>query len=589
MSNMLDNPTIERLYRYGLIFSIVALTYLLLLRWDATEQSTPNVYDYDTEDVTATQEFSSQPLVSSPVAPRQNGPEEEEPFIAIPDSATSVLQSSELGEEELEHQLQGASADIGNGTLNLSISLHDGAIIRSELLDFPVAIDSEKPVRLLNKIGTYNYYARTGWLDQVNGNRSVQLSSPIVLQQPATDDSGTRSILLSQTTTDDSLEIRTRYSLKAGSHSVLVSQQIINTSDEPRLLRPVLRMYRNDVVPEGRALAPAAFTGIAWYTDDDPYNKVDIDEIAEDTLYRDYTVEARGGWIAMVQHYFTSAWIPAPDAEHLYQVGYRDSIGNYARVVGQPQSVAANSSIDYDAQFYSGPKDPHVLKDLANGLDLTVDYGWLWWIGQPIYEMTRWLQGIFGNWGIAIIFMTAIIKLLIYPLSAAGFRSMAKMRMIAPQVTQINDRYKGDRTKIAQETMDLYKKTGVNPLGGCLPLLVPLPIFLALYWVLQESVELRHAPFILWIQDLSAPDPYFVLPILMGISMWVTQKLSPSPATMDPMQKRMLEFMPVVFALFSLWFPAGLVLYWFINNLLSIAQQWWIYRQLEKEGLRPAK
>ena len=243
-------------------------------------------------------------------------------------------------------------------------------------------------------------------------------------------------------------------------------------------------------------------------------------------------------------------------------------------------SVAPGATGVWESQFYAGPKDQKRLEEIAPNLNLTIDYGFLWWIAIPLFALLDWMHELVGNWGLAIILLTVVVKAVLYPLSAAGYKSMANMRRVAPQLKKIQERYSNDREKLSREMMALYKKEGANPLGGCLPMLLPMPIFIALYWVLFESVELRQAPFMLWIDDLAQMDPYFILPLLMGASTYMMQSLNPQVG--DPMQQKMMKMMPIMFTVLFLFFPAGLVLYWLVNNLLSIAQQQFVYRQAEK-------
>ncbi len=287
--------------------------------------------------------------------------------------------------------------------------------------------------------------------------------------------------------------------------------------------------------------------------------------------------------MALIQHYFLSAWVPVGEGENSFQARKLSSNNIYLFGYTSPVvEVPAGSQGKLSAQLYIGPKDQYRLEEITPGLNLTVDYGFLWWLSQPLFALLTILHGFLNNWGAAIIVLTMIVKALLYPLSAASLRSMAKMRKLQPEMERLKERYGDDRQQFSQEMMELYKKEGANPLGGCLPILLQMPVFLALYWTLMESVQLRHAPFILWIEDLSSMDPYFVLPILMGISMYITQMLNPQPA--DPVQAKVFKFMPIMFTFFFLWFPSGLVLYWFINNLLSIMQQWYVNNQIEKTG-----
>jgi YidC/Oxa1 family membrane protein insertase len=243
-------------------------------------------------------------------------------------------------------------------------------------------------------------------------------------------------------------------------------------------------------------------------------------------------------------------------------------------------TISPGQNREIGAQYYAGPKDQYRLEEIATGLDLTVDYGFLWWLAQPLFYLLTKIHSVVNNWGVAIILLTIIVKTLLFPLSAASFRSMAKMRKLQPEMARLKERFGDDKQQFSQAMMELYKKEGANPLGGCFPILLQMPVFLALYWTLMESVELRQAPFVLWIHDLSVMDPYFVLPILMGASMFLTQMMQPEPP--DPTQAKVMKMMPIMFTFFFLWFPSGLVLYWLVNNILSVLQQWFVMRQVEK-------
>jgi YidC/Oxa1 family membrane protein insertase len=313
---------------------------------------------------------------------------------------------------------------------------------------------------------------------------------------------------------------------------------------------------------------------------------VDFEDIAEQSL----NAEQLGGWMAMTQHYFLGAIIPPQDAPASYFARPKNVPGTrlpgYAvGYVGARNRVAAGERAVLETDLFLGPKLRDQLAAVAPGLPLTVDYGLLTVIAQPLFWVLDKLHAVVGNWGWAIILLTVMIKLAFYKLSETQFRAMARMRKFAPRIQQLKEQYGDDRQKLQSKMMDLYKKEGFNPLGGCWPLLVQMPVFIALYWVLRESVELRHADFMLWITDLSSPDPLYLLPVAFGITMFVQQKLSSSSMTMDPMQQRLMQVMPVGLSVFFAFFPAGLVLYWFVNNLLSIAQQWYIYRKLDHEGL----
>jgi len=332
---------------------------------------------------------------------------------------------------------------------------------------------------------------------------------------------------------------------------------------------------------ESSGLGPRPYVGAALQTRDDRYFKLDFDDI-DDGPFQE---RLQGGWVAMLQHYFLGAWIP-PAADLNSYVGRKTGDGGYAvGLIGPEQVVAPGETRAFGAELYLGPKNQRRLQEIAPDLNLTVDYGFLWWLAVPLFRVLDWLHSFVGNWGFAIILLTFLVKLVLYPLSNAGYKSMAKMRQVAPKMKQLQERYSDDRQKLSTEMMALYKREGANPMGGCLPMLLPMPVFIALYWVLYESVELRQAPFALWIQDLSEIDQFFVLPILMGASMFLMQYLNPPPP--DPMQARIMKAMPIAFTVLFLFFPSGLVLYWLVNNILSLAQQWYITRKIEREAAKP--
>ncbi len=316
------------------------------------------------------------------------------------------------------------------------------------------------------------------------------------------------------------------------------------------------------------------YTGPAIYTEETKYRKVTFEDIAKGKA--NYPREATDGWLAMVQHYFVAGWLPKQGERREY---YLRPVSGGLYQVGVLLSGAGATEL----RLYAGPQDQKVLSTIAPGFELVVDYGWLTFLAAPLFWVLSWLHALVGNWGWAIILLTVLIKLAFYPLSAASYRSMARMRLVMPRLQKIREAYEHDKVRLQQEMMRVYQEERINPLGGCLPILVQIPVFIALYWVLLASVEMRHAPWIGWITDLSSRDPYFVLPLVMGATMFLQMKLNPQPA--DPLQAKLMMGLPIVFTVMLAWFPSGLVLYWTVNNLLSIAQQWWINRQLEKMGL----
>ena len=318
-----------------------------------------------------------------------------------------------------------------------------------------------------------------------------------------------------------------------------------------------------------------SFLGMALSSSEKPYEKYDFSDLKEDPINQ----VIQGGWVAFIQHYFLSAWIPSAEEEHTYQSRFKNGL-HLMGFISPVTKVDIGETKTIGASLYIGPKIIERLEQAAPKLDLTVDFGWLFFVAYPLFFLLDFLHSLVGNWGVAIILVTVVVKAIFFKLSAASYRSMANMRRVAPKLKSLKDQYGDDRQKMSGAMMELYKKEKINPLGGCLPILVQMPVFIALYWVILESVQLRHAPFMFWITDLSVKDAYFVLPILMGISMFIQMQLNPAPP--DPMQAKIMKIMPVMMTVFFLWFPSGLVLYWLVNNILSISQQWVITRQIEK-------
>jgi YidC/Oxa1 family membrane protein insertase len=318
----------------------------------------------------------------------------------------------------------------------------------------------------------------------------------------------------------------------------------------------------------------STFTGAAIYTDQDKFKKVEFKDF---DAKNKHPLKADNGWVALVQHYFFSAWLPAA-GEREY---FTRQLGGGLHALGIVMPFAGDK---LSVPFYAGPQEQDKLEMIAPGLALVVDYGWLTMIAAPIFWVLEWLYQFIGNWGWSIILLTVMLKAAFFPLSAASYKSMAKMRLLTPKLTRLKETYADDRARMNQEMMELYKREKVNPLGGCLPILVQIPVFIALYWVLLGTVEMRGAPWLGWITDLSAKDPYYVMPLIMGVTMFIQTKLNPAPP--DPMQAKLMLWMPVIFTGMFLFFPSGLVLYWTVNNLLSIAQQWQVNRMIESAGLK---
>jgi YidC/Oxa1 family membrane protein insertase len=374
------------------------------------------------------------------------------------------------------------------------------------------------------------------------------------------------------------------YRFHRGSYLVDVVFDITNNGATAIQPYGYFQVLRDGTAPPGDSAMVPTYTGVGVYTDREKFQKVAFGDIDKGKVT--YTKTSTDGWIAMLQHYFLSAWLPKNGTPREFYTRAID--GLYAAGVIVPVSpVQPGASATLQVPLYAGPQEQDKLSQLAPGLDLSIDYGWLTIIAVPLFWVLSWIYQFVGNWGVAIILLTVLLKLVFYPLSEASYRSMGKMRVLAPKLQKLKEQYGDDKPRMQQAMMEIYKTEKINPLGGCLPIVVQIPVFIALYWVLLASVELRHAPFMLWITDLSRPDPWFVLPVLMGATMIIQTRLNPEPP--DPVQAKVMKIMPVVFSAMFFFFPAGLVLYWLVNNILSILQQWNINRRMDlaSKGAQP--
>ncbi|WP_265658843.1 membrane protein insertase YidC [Francisella philomiragia] len=456
---------------------------------------------------------------------------------------------------------------------NLKISLLDGAIISASLEDYSVSLDDKTPMALLTDEQGSEYIAKS---TIVINKKPVDVNFE---SQGIKKENGKQVLTL--TGSVDGLEITRTYTFDDAKYNISISQNIKNTTSEPVNVIIDDSLAR-DFNPAGDSFSllnahSYTFTGVAYSTANDSFRKESFKDISK-TNGQPTVINSQGlGWVAFIQHYFVSAWIPQSNDSKIYYKNLNNDVFEAGAYTGI--SIAPNQSESIDSVLYSGPIIKANLVDLAPNLEKTLDYGMLSFFSEIIFWVMNQIHSLVGNWGLAIILVTCLIKLIFYPLSAKSYRSMAKMRMLQPRVKRLQETYKDDRQALGKKMMEMYKEEKVNPLSGCLPMLIQIPIFISLYWVLLESVELRQAPFIFWIHDLSMKDPYFVLPILMGISMFLQQKLSPAPA--DPMQAKIMMFLPVIFTFLFASFPSGLVLYWLTNNVISILQQWIITRHYQ--------
>lgn len=483
-----------------------------------------------------------------------------------------------LIESTTEHQVS-----VKTDVLNLTIDRQGGDIIYLRLPAYAEENEStsKQGYLLFDHVSKRYYIAQSGLAgdqgpDRRGVGRALYETSQAEYQLIGTEN---ELVVDLKTKTSSGVDIIKRFTFQRGSYVIGVEYLINNKGASEYKGSFYTRLKRKaDDDSGGSFLGIQTFTGAAVFTPETPYTKITFKDIEQKPLDR----AIQGGWAAMVEHYFVSAWIPPKNVTSVYQTSKID--GNIYNIgfVEPPVNVLPGEMKTIKAQLYAGPEIRDTLNGLAPGLDLVVDYGILWPISEPIFWSLKKLYHLTGNWGVAIILITVLIKLLFYKLSASSYRSMGNMRKLQPKLEALKERCGDDKQKYSQAVMELYKKEKINPLGGCLPVVVQIPVFIALYYVLLGSVELREAPFALWITDLSAKDPYYILPVLMGLSMFVQQKLNPAPP--DPMQAKVMMFMPVIFTFMFMNFPSGLVLYWLVNNVLSILQQWYITRNIERSS-----
>ena len=469
-----------------------------------------------------------------------------------------------------------------NDVLVLEISANGANVIDAKLLKALTA--ENKPVELFQYTPTHKYFARSG-LIALNNNDLPNHTSAFKLVQSGKDGSGRPFMTL--ISERGGVKLEKTFILNPGSYVVDVGHRVTQSGSNPTPLVLYTEIVRDatqeqKIGPFDGAFSASTFTGPAAYTDKEKFNKLEFTAIDKNKITIPTQVAAGDpAWIAMVQHYFASAWIPSDKFARDIYAGRIDN-GLYRIGMQTPLGVVAQgSTVVEKARLFVGPQEEKVLETIAPGFELLKDYGYLTILAKPIFWLLEKIHGYVGNWGWAIILLTILIKLVFFPLSAASYKSMARMKEVQPRLMTMKEQYKGEPQKLNQAMMEMYRKEKINPLGGCLPVVIQIPVFISLYWVLLSSVEMRGAPWILWIHDLSVPDPYYILPVIMAVSMFVQTKLNPTPP--DPIQAKVMMYMPIVFSIMFFFFPAGLVLYWVVNNLLSIAQQWQINQMFGKK------
>ena len=472
---------------------------------------------------------------------------------------------------------------ITTDVLRLTFDTTGAQLVRAELLKYPTAGQPNKPTVLLDRSPELTYVVQSGLVGAPNGQSFPTHQTPFRLVSSERELTGD-ALKVAFEAESGGLKVTKTYTLHRGRYDIDVQHALTNTTGEPLSPSLYLQLERDGNDPADTSSFYHTFTGVAVYSEQEKFQKITFSDIAKNK--GDYIRQADNGWLAIVQHYFATAWIPPqgkPRTNELLQVQPNLYAARSIEAVG---AVQPGATAQVDSHLWVGPQDQKAMGALAPGLELVVDYGWLTIIAKPLFSLLTWLHGLLGNWGWAIVALTVIIKAVFFPLAAASYRSMARMKQVAPRLQALKEKYGDDRQKLNQAMMEMYRTEKINPLGGCLPMVVQIPVFIALYWVLLASVEMRGAPWILWVHDLSVRDPYFILPAVMMATMFLQIKLNPTPP--DPMQARVMMIMPLVFGGMMFFFPAGLVLYWCVNNTLSIAQQWTITRNLERKTAQAA-
>lgn len=540
--------------RIVLFSSLAVVAYLLMLQWNT---------DYQQHDV-QTQAPQVQQLATN-----NNSVIEDDEILQLgePNNLIENLQPTTSTAQNL--------ISVKTDMFDLRINAKGGDLVYAALLSHKAKVNSDEPFVLLQDDQQRHYVVQSDLSGLGNKQRLILTSTQnaYVLEQ------GQDQLQVQLKANVEGVKLTKTFTFTRGSHLIKVDYQLNNQSDRV-LNTSFIGLIKRDTSADpsqSESMGMKAYLGGAFSTDEKRYQKIDFDDIKN----KGFKADSVGGWAAMLQHYFIASWIPPQDQSSFFSTR-TDRAGNHlVGFNGAEVNVEPGQTTQLSADIYVGPKIQEDMKAVAPNLELTVDYGFLWFIAQPLFWLLNFIHGFIGNWGFAIILVTVAIKAAFYKLSATAYRSMANMRRVAPKLTRLKEECGDDRQKLSQAMMELYKKEKINPMGGCLPILVQMPVFIALYWMLMESVELRHAPFVLWITDLSMKDPFFVLPIIMGASMFVQQLLNPPPP--DPMQAKIMKLLPIIFTFFFLFFPAGLVLYWVVNNLLSILQQWYIMQKIEKD------
>ena len=558
MNTMLDN------IRLGLYAILVILSFLMWTAWNTDYPKKQTIASQTQANVTSSERIA--PALANSFS--QTNVQDK---TATSQTAVSSIVPAPLAKGEM--------ISITTDVFNVKIDTRGGDIVEVNLLKYPAELGSSTPFLLMNDDAKTRYIAESGLLSTNGPDTSKEQALYTTPNLTYTLEPNQRNLLVKLNWERNGIKVTKIFTFVRDSYQIQVAYQIDNQSQQTWQGSLYTQLMRTNTPPSNHSglMNLTTYFGAAISTPEKRFEKIPFKSMQETTLKQ----MVQGGWAAMIQHYFISAWVPEKTAPNSYYTHVTSSGLYTIGMVGQPLTVAPGASSIVDAKLYAGPAIADRLEAATPGLQLTIDYGWFWFISVAIFWMMQKIYNVIGNWGWSIVLVTLIIKLLFYQLSNKSYRSMSAMKKLQPKIERLKERLGDDRQKLTQETLNLYRQEKVNPMSGCLPILIQIPVFIALYWVLVESVQLRQAPFILWINDLSKPDPYYILPLLMGISMFLQQRLNPPPP--DPMQAKVMMMMPIVFTILFANFPAGLMLYWFVNNSLSFLQQWHIMHRMEKE------
>lgn len=540
-----------------LIFFII-FSFSIILLWDAWQKDNQSSHNPKIQPSQGVASTTSEPTPT--------------PTISNSLSETAASITSEISNDVIT---------ISTDTYRGKIAVSGGDIVSLDLIKHGDAENKDKPLSLFTNAAKKLYIVQSGLIGAGLPTHKTKFTAEQTEYRLGENDTQLVVPLIWKDEGGISVEKRLKFS--RDSYLVEIEEVIRNESSNTLTAHAYYQFLRNGSAPEGDPQFVSTYTGPAIYTGQNKFQKIEFSDIEKGK--EKYPKQGKDGWLAMLQHYFFAAWLPAEGSPREF---FTKKVGEYfaAGIIVPIGNIAPNSTQATKMVLYAGPQDQEKISKLAPGLDLVVDYGMLTVIATPLFWLVAIIYKFVQNWGIAIILLTVLIKLAFYPLSAKSYRSMAAMRVLSPKLQKLKEQYGDDRERLHHAMMDLYKTEKINPLGGCLPVLIQMPVFIALYWVLLYSVEMRQAPFAGWVQDLSSPDPYYVLPILMGITMIIQTKLNPTPP--DPIQAKVMMMMPIFFSVFFFFFPAGLVLYWLVNNIISIAQQWYITRSIEAAKLSKA-